>query len=56
VSFWGQALVVAALAGLVGLGEIVGRYRSDPLWALRHSIFAWFYVESTRPPASVRSS
>jgi hypothetical protein len=44
MSFWGQALVVAALAGLVGLGEIVGRYRSDPLWALRHSIFAWLYV------------
>lgn len=39
-----QALIVGALAGAVGLAEIVSRYRSDPKYALTHSVAAWFYI------------
>jgi hypothetical protein len=39
-----QALIVASLAGLVGLAELLGRYRSDPKYALRHSPAAWLYI------------
>lgn len=40
----GQAVIVGVLAGFVGLTELVGRYRSDPAYALTHSVAAWFYV------------
>jgi hypothetical protein len=39
-----QAGIVGVLAGLVGLTEILTRYRSDPWYALRGSLAAWFYV------------
>jgi protein-S-isoprenylcysteine O-methyltransferase Ste14 len=39
-----QALIVASFAGLVGLAELVSRYRSDPKYLLRHSTAAWLYV------------
>ena len=39
-----QALIVGLLAGSVGLTEIVTRYRSDPKYALRHSLAAWLYI------------
>jgi hypothetical protein len=39
-----QALIVGLLAGLVGLTELVSRYRSDPTYGLRHSLAAWLYV------------
>ncbi len=39
-----QILIVVAFGGLVGLAELIGRYRSDPVYALRHSLAAWFYV------------
>jgi len=32
------------LAGSVGIAEIVTRYRSDPGYALKHSLAAWLYV------------
>jgi hypothetical protein len=39
-----EAALVAFLAGFVGLAELVGRYRSDPVFALRHSLAAWVYI------------
>jgi hypothetical protein len=39
-----QALIVALLAGFVGLAELVGRYRSDPRYALTQSAAAWIYI------------
>ena len=39
-----QAVIVAILAGVVGLAELVGRYRSNPTYALRKSVAAWLYV------------
>jgi len=39
-----QALIVGLLAGSVGLTELVTRYRSDPTYALRHSLAAWLYI------------
>src|SRR6185295_5198304 len=39
-----QAVIVGVLAGLVGLAEILTRYRSDPGYALRRSPSAWLYV------------
>jgi len=39
-----QALIAGLLAGLTGLTELVSRYRSDPTYALRHSLAAWLYV------------
>lgn len=38
-----QALIVALLAGFVGVAELVGRYRSDPK-ALAGSVAAWLYI------------
>jgi hypothetical protein len=37
-------VVVAILAGVVGLAELVGRYRSNPTYTLRRSVAAWLYV------------
>jgi hypothetical protein len=39
-----QALIVASLAGLVGLAELLGRYRSDPQYSLTRSPASWLYV------------
>jgi hypothetical protein len=39
-----QALLVGLLAGLVGLAELVSRYKSDPTYALRRSAAAWLYI------------
>jgi hypothetical protein len=39
-----QAVIVGVLAGLVGLTEIVSRYRSDPSYPLKRSLAAWLYV------------
>lgn len=38
-----QAAIAGVLAGLVGLAELVSRYRSDPAYALG-SLAAWFYI------------
>jgi hypothetical protein len=38
-----QGLIAGGLAGLVGLAEIVSRYRSDPGFALRRPE-AWLYI------------
>jgi len=40
--FW-QATISGGLAGLVGIAEIVSRYRSDPAFALRRPE-AWLYI------------
>jgi len=39
-----QAVIVGAIAGLVGLAELVSRYRSDPTFVLRKSTAAWLYI------------
>jgi hypothetical protein len=39
-----QAAVVGAIAGLVGLAELVGRYRSDPTYPFTRSLAPWLYV------------
>lgn len=39
-----QALIAGALAGSVGLAELLGRYRSDPTHVLPRSVFAYLYV------------
>lgn len=38
-----QAAIAGGLAGLVGLAELVTRYRSDPIFALQLPL-AWLYV------------
>lgn len=38
-----QATIVGALAGLVGFAELLGRYRSDPSFALK-TLAAWTYI------------
>ena len=35
---------VAAAAALTGVAEVVSRYRSDPGYALAHSVAAWAYI------------
>lgn len=37
-------LAVALLAGLVGVGELLSRYRSDPVYSLVRVPAAWVYV------------
>jgi hypothetical protein len=44
VSIGWQAVIVGLLAALVGLAEIVTRYRSDPGYAVKHSLAAWLYI------------
>jgi hypothetical protein len=39
-----QAVIVAVLAGFVGLAELISRYRSNPKYVLRHSLAAWTYI------------
>ena len=39
-----QAVVVGFFAGLVGLAELLGRYRSDPKFSILNSPAAWTYV------------
>jgi hypothetical protein len=39
-----QAVVVALIAGTVGLAELVSRYRSDPKYVLTKSAAAWLYI------------
>jgi hypothetical protein len=39
-----QLLIVAAIAAFVGLAELVGRYKSDPVFALKSSPAAWTYI------------
>jgi hypothetical protein len=38
-----QALIVASLAGFVGLAELLSRYRSDPKYVLGRPL-AWVYI------------
>jgi len=39
-----QFVIVALLASLVGLAELITRFRSDPAYMLRHSVAAWVYI------------
>ena len=44
MSLEAQIAAVAVLGGLVGVGELVSRYRSDPVYSVRRVPAAWIYV------------
>jgi hypothetical protein len=44
VNLAGQSAAVALFAGLVGVGELMSRYRSDPIYSIRRVPAAWAYV------------
>ena len=39
-----QIAIVAVLAGLVGVGELLSRYRSDPMYSVWQVPAAWLYI------------
>jgi hypothetical protein len=39
-----QYLIVIVAASVVGLAELIARYRSNPAYVLRHSLAAWLYI------------